>query len=537
MSKHVDSLAIVARAPLLGLLALPLVTSTAYAQQKDSPSVLQKVGAVLNGDDAAKKASEASPDDGLGLSPGTPAVASLPGGIGLAYGVKSADEKDFAFDFHGFLTMPLRLGLNTRAGVVTTQQHNNVIHAPPVVPDYPDSPDYTSIVPQPYTQLVFSYGNSIVTGTAMIKAWTATTAESFFDPTLQGGITDAFITFNVPRLPKNADLAIHVGAFSNRYGTMGEWDEGHYGTPLIGQTNGVGENIIARLGVGDVVLTLEHGFQGQLDKAPIGLTSDGWNGFADPNAGTGLVEHEHLGLTYRRQLTVGLHHMLAWTQDDRADQALTPDGTINVVGADVRFSASHLGHAYIGGSYTIANYASSVGRILSIMNTQGGLDLMRDYLGPNSNGNGQIATVGAEYGLSLSRLLFYPGDFDGKSRDVILSVFGILTHVSSADPQYNGAHMYKVGGEGTYTLLPWLAASLRLDYVSPNSNVSGREFGIVSPRLIFRTDWQARNQVVLQYSRFTYGSDPIVRSGYPAVDNPTLKPDKDMISLSASMWW
>ncbi len=532
MSKHVDSRAIVARAPLLAVLALPFVASTAYAQQ----SILQKVGAVLNGDDDAKKASEAPPDSGLGLSPGTPAVSTLPGATGPGSPVTAASEQDQAFDFHGFLTMPLRMGLNARSGYITTQQHTTVIHAPPVVPDYPDSPNYTSVVPQPYTQLAFTYGNSIVTGTAIIKAWTATTATSFFDPTLQGGITDAFVSFH-PHLPKNVDLAVNVGAFSNRYGTMGEYDEGHYGTPIIGQTNGVGENTILRVALGDVVLVAEHGFQGQLDKAPIGLTSDGWNGFADPNAGTSLVEHEHLGLTYRRQLTLGVHHMLAWTQDDRADQALTPDGSINVYGGDVRFSASHLGHAYLAGSYTVADNAVSVGRILSIMNTQGGLDMMRDYLGPNSGGNGKIFTLGGEYGLSLARLLFYPNDFDGRSRDVILSVFGIMSTVTSADPQFNGMRMYKFGGEGTYTLLPWLAAALRLDYVNPNTNIAGREFEIVSPRLIFRSDWQARNQVVLQYSRFNYGSNPIVRAGYPAVDDPGLKPDKDMISISASMWW
>jgi len=530
MSKHVN----VTRAPFLALLALPLVASTALAQQKDSQSIVEKV---FTGD--APKQSDSS-EFGLGmlgLSPGTPSVATLPGGVGPAYGVKPKDEQDQVFDYHGFITMPFRVGLNTRAGVVTTQQHNIVFHAPPVVPDYADSPNYTSIVPQPYAQLAFTYGNSIVTGTAIIKAWTATTAESFFDPSLQGGITDAFITFNLPNLAKNAHLEINVGAFSNRYGTMGEYDEGHYGTPLIGQTNGVGENIIGRLALGDWVLVVEQGFQGQLDSAPIGLTSDGSNGFADPNAGTALVEHEHIGFNYRRQLTAGLHHMVAWSQDDHANQGFTPDGSINVFGADMRFSASHLGHAYIGASYTVADNASTVGRILSIMNTQGGLDLMRDYLGSNSNGTGKILTVGGEYNLSLSRLLFYPRDFDGKSRDVVLSAFGILTNVTSADPHYNGDHKLKIGAEGTYTLLSWLAASARLDYVKPTSNFPGQEFGVVSPRLIFRSGWQSRNQVVLQYSHFTYGSSPLVRSGYPAVDDPTLKPDKDMISLSASMWW
>jgi hypothetical protein len=406
-----------------------------------------------------------------------------------------------------------------------------------VVPDYRDSFAYTSIVPQPYGQLAFSYGNSIVTGTAMIKAWTASTASSFFDPTLQAGITDAFITFNLPNLAKNAHFAVNVGAFSNRYGTMGEYDEGRYGTPIIGRTNGVGENVVARLALGDLVLAFEQGFQGQLDKPPVGLTSDGWNGFADPGTGTSLVMHEHIGIGYRRQLTLGLHHMRAWSQDDRAAQAFTPDGTITVLGADVRFSASHLGHAYLGASYTIADKARSVGRILEVMNTQGGPDLMRNYLGPNSGGTGKLVTIGAEYSVSLARLLLYPNDFDGKSRDIVLSAFGIYSHVASDDPNYDADHKVKFGAEGSYALFSWFAASARIDHVRPTMNVDGRDFTILSPRLIFRTDWQARNQVVIQYSRFIYNGDPIVRSGYPAVDDPGILPDENMISLSGSMWW
>src|SRR5579871_1700065 len=119
MSKHVDSRRTVARAPLLALFALPLVASTASAQQKDggnngqsSPSVgqtiLQKVSNFLNADDQVKKASEAPVDAGLGLLPGTPAVATLPGGV--TFGVKPKDEQGYGFDFHGFITMPLRLG-------------------------------------------------------------------------------------------------------------------------------------------------------------------------------------------------------------------------------------------------------------------------------------------------------------------------------------------------------------------------------------------------------------------------------------------
>jgi hypothetical protein len=66
---------------------------------------------------------------------------------------------------------------------------------------------------------------------------------------------------------------------------------------------------------------------------------------------------------------------------------------------------------------------------------------------------------------------------------------------------------------------------------------SDQTFSAISPRLIFRSKWQAHDQVVLQYTRFVYGDAVQVRSGYPATPDFTLSPDKDVISLSASMWW
>jgi len=519
--------------PVLAGLALLLVSGAALGQNKPAPNSAAadaEAGSSLEGDTAPG-------DVGLGLTPGTPQVGTLPGGTVPAYGQKAKDEQDYRFDFHGFLTMPLRIGLNNRAGTVTTEQKELVLHAPPVVPDYRDSFVYTGIVPEPYAQLAFSYGNSVVTGTAIIKARTASTAASFFDPPLQSGITDAFVTFNLPNLGKGMNLGINVGAFSNRYGTMGEYDEGHYGTPILGRTNGVGENVVARMALGDLVIAAEQGFQGQLDKPPVGLVADGWNDFADPNTGTGLVHHEHLGIGYRRQLTFGLHYLQAWSQDDRAAQALQPDGTITVVGADLRFSASHLGHFYVGGAYTDAENSRSVGRILEVLNTQGGPGLMRNYFGAESGGTGRLLTVASEYNLSLARLLLYPRHFDGNARDIVLSAFGMYTFVRSDDPAFDYVHKLKFGGEGTYALAPWFAASLRLDQVRPDTAKHEQTFSVISPRVIFRTDWQSRDQVVLQYSRFIYGDDVVVRSGYPAREDPTIAPDEHVVSLSASMWW
>jgi|HubBroStandDraft_6_1064221.scaffolds.fasta_scaffold23408_2 hypothetical protein len=479
-----------------------------------------------------------SPQPSLGLAPGTPQVGALPGGLTPAYGQAATDQQDWRFDFHGFLTMPLRAGINKRSGVVTTDQHELVLHAPPVVPDYIDSFTYTSIVPNPYAQLNFSYGNSVVTGTAIVLAETAVTAQSFFNPPSEAGIADAYLTFRLPNLIKQSHFEINVGIFSNRYGIMGEYDLGRYGTPVIAQINGDGENIIGQFVLGKrFLLDIEQGIQGQIDKPPAGLLPAGWNGFASQNVGSGFANHVHAGLGYMGIATLGAHYITAWTQDDRASQGTTPDGSIGVLGADLRLSLNHFGHLYVAAAKTHAENSGSVGGIIQVLNTTGGSGLMSDYFGPNSSGTGSLMTFAGQYDLSIGRLLRYPYGFKGDGPDIVMSLFGMQTHVSSNDPAYDNVTKRKYGLESSYAILPWLAASLRLDRVEPDARDATQTFTVVSPRLIFRTSWQAHDQVVLQYSHWFDGAGVVVRNGYPAVPDPSIHPDEDVISLSASMWW
>jgi hypothetical protein len=481
--------------------------------------------------------SDAKQDISLGLAPGTPQVGALPGGLTPAYGQRTADEGDWRFDFHGFITMPLRVGLNTRAGAATTDQHMDVLHAPPVVPDYRDSFTYTSVVPQPYAQLNFSYGNSVVTGNVIILSRTATTAATFYNPPEQSGISDAFVNFRLPNIARHLHVEANVGALTNRYGVMGEYDEGKYGTPAIARVNGVGENIIAKFGLGNAVVALEQGFQGQFDKFPADVLPAGWNGFANPNAGSGFVHHLHAGFGYLSTAAVGLHYLNAWTQDDRASQSNVPDGKLRVLGADVRLTTGNIGHAYFAASRTDATHVGSIGRILEIMNTGNGDGLIANYLGSQSGGTGTLTTFAAQYDVSVKSILKYPEVFAGDSRDVVLSLFAMQTRVVSPDPAVGEVTKSKFGAEGACSISSWFAADLRFDQVIPNGGDSTQAFSVVSPRLIFRSKWQSHDQVVLQYSRFIYGSGVLVRSGYPAVTDPTIRPDRDVLSLSASMWW
>ena len=60
---------------------------------------------------------------------------------------------------------------------------------------------------------------------------------------------------------------------------------------------------------------------------------------------------------------------------------------------------------------------------------------------------------------------------------------------------------------------------------------------ILTPRLIFRSDWNAQDQVVLQYSHYLNGNLVAVKNGYPPVRDLTIVPDEDVVSLIATMWW
>src|SRR4051812_32226297 len=69
----------------------------------------------------------------LGLSPDSPQVGALPGGVMPAFGSIPTGDQDWRFDFHGLATLPLRAGINTRANPAE-EQHKTVLHAPPGVP-------------------------------------------------------------------------------------------------------------------------------------------------------------------------------------------------------------------------------------------------------------------------------------------------------------------------------------------------------------------------------------------------------------------
>jgi hypothetical protein len=466
------------------------------------------------------------------MAPGEPQVRSAQPSVPI--GIAPSISKENVLDFHGYMLLPLRIGVLKRADP-NPGQTSTAIHAPPVIPQDFRSFEYTAVVPDPWVQLNFTYGNQVVAGTVVLSAETLQDADGIYNPPQQLGVNDAFIAVNLSE-PAGVPLEIKVGALTGRYGAMSAYDAGRYATPLIARTNLIGETITAAFDFDDLSLVIEQGLGGQIGSPPEGLVPAGWNGFADPNVGASFVNHLHGGLNYQDFAQLGLHYFTAWSQDDRVEQGLVPDGRINVYGADLRFTVDRFGHFYTGLARTDLTNAGSVSGVIEVLNARGGPEIIEEYLGPASQGDGALTTFGAQYDISVSRAV-YGERFLGRSPDLLVSLFGVGTKVASDDPEYDDVLKLKLGSELTYSVLSWLSLSGRYDHVRMDNDNSRAAFSVISPRILFHTDWQSRDEFALQYSRFTYGTDVVVKGGYPPERDPSISPDQDVFSLSGTIWW
>jgi hypothetical protein len=468
----------------------------------------------------------------LGLLPGEPMVPSA--APSMPFGIHPAESKELVLDFHGYLLLPMELGVHERLNPQLGQS-GTVLHTPPIIPQYPRGFEYTGVIPNPWGQLNFTYGNSTISATTIMGTGTFSFAQSWYDAVNQLGVYDAFLTVNLSKaigIPFEAN----VGALTGRYGAMGAYDAGRYGTPLIARTNMVGETLTAAYPAGKFKFLLEQGFGGQLASPPAGIVPAGWNGFVNPALGSTFINHVHGGVAYDKFFQLGLHYLTAWTQDDQRPGGLIPDGRITVVGADAHLSGQ-FGHLFLGVAHTQLINAGTVSGAIEVLNARGGgPDLIQGYLGPNSYGNGGLTTYGLQYDVSLSRALFGTL-YTGESPDVLISVFGIGTAVSSSDPKFDGVFKLKGGVEATYDFLPWLGVSERFDHVRLNNSDDRQAFSILSSRLLFHTGWKARNEIAIQYSYFIDGVNVYARTGYPPVVDPSYNPDLNVLSLIGTIWW
>jgi hypothetical protein len=467
----------------------------------------------------------------LGLSPEAPPIGGFL--TPMSQAATGTLNNMGQYSLHGFFRAPMILGLGARPDAMPGQSSINV-HAPPLVPDgnYVNWA-FTNNVTGPWAQLNFTFTAQRLAATVILAAYNLTDA-GWRNLTAQLGFNQAYVTLNLSGIVPRVHATWTVGAFSNGYGAGGIYDAGRYNTYLIGRTHTAGETLSATITLGKGWnLLVEHGFGVKLDVEPYTPPpSDPLLPYPGPaQQGTTMLNHAHLGLGYRHRLLLGFHYMEAWTQDARATPT-DPDGRIRVLGADLRLDGSVGGDAYLGVSHVTADHALPVSDAIEVIHSIGGWQLRDNYLGPNSNATGAITTVMLQQTLSVARILRRPNAFWGDGPDVLISVFGMANWVASADPMFDGVLKLKVGAEVTYVPKKWFGASFRWDSVFPDVSNHSEYFHEISPRLLFRTSFLSHEQIVLQYTRYFYGSS--VTPTYPF---QMLPPDSDVLQLSATVWF
>ncbi|HVX97994.1 MAG TPA: hypothetical protein VHK47_23970 [Polyangia bacterium] len=479
----------------------------------------------------------------LGLSPYAPLTPALPGGLTVPFAAPTVGD-DWVFNFWGYMSAALRVGEGTRLNP-TSQQYETTFHTFPRVVDAYGMFNGTNAPQGSWVDLTFEYGNNRVTAHVKMSTWKPTVGSDWVPLGSQNFFQQAYLTYKLPVGPVN--LKWNVGAFQNVYGGLGQYDVGRYNAAIIGNPFGLGETLTLQYDLdARHTLFLEDGFMGRLGKTPFGAPAVvSIDGAFNPSLPSAWVHHAHAGIARHGvvPLVLGLHYLYNFAQDERdqiddprtpfVDEGHRPDPNLTVLGADFRMIDNYLGNFAVAVSWADAHDAT----LLTGMNYFGaynGEQLTKRYLGPQGGGTGKMLVTGIEYNVALGRLLRYPVELSPNGPEVFASFFADFVTIDSKDPDYDGRKMWKAGTEWTWRWLSWLQISARYDHVAPNSKDLAESFDVISPKLLFKSDWLSHETVTLAYTHWFYGAH--THAEFPN-DFTRGQLDSTMYALTFGLWW
>jgi hypothetical protein len=479
-------------------------------------------------------------------------------------------------------------------------QSNTDLHSPRLADDQYLDPRFTRQWEKDWTEVFFNYGNSRMVGTVAFQAFGLTDAEhtSVDNLSSQLGIAQAWVTL----MPSVGKLRLNwkVGAFWDKFGMSGKYDAGKYDMYLFGRLHVMGQTLRAEYPVGGFTFKAIEGFGVKNEELEFTPITYGFPGYT-------LVGHVHGGVSYKKAIDVNAHYITAWAQDARITGPAgaqgepnagvlstnpgsggLPNGHIDVAGAEARITpGGAFGELYVGYSYLTAVQAEQVGPALEPIASLGGYSggtqiaaapttypgpvpgsnyygpngIMDNYLGscfkcmPNQIGTGSVNSFLVQYDFSfgtLVRKIQNPNSsFWGDGPEVTLNLFGLYQTVSSTDTSHwfplvgDGVKKLKYGADLIVTPLPWFAFGARADYVQPTSLDPSESFGVISPKVMFRSKYLSHEEITMQYSHYFYGVDvlpqppngPAASFANGTKEWPVYAPDPNVFGIKATMWW
>jgi len=490
---------------------------------------------------------------GLGMSLYTPAVPALPGGMTPGFAAPMPTE-DWTFSYSGFMSASLEVSVAKREEP-QAHQAETVLHTLPVIIDEYNSFTSTNARPGNWVAMNFSYGNDVVTSSISINTYNPTAPTNFWQVGSQYFINNMFLHFRVPEV-EGFRIGWTVGYFTNNYGTLGQYGGGLYTHAITGGPQGVGETVVIERDIGEgLTLVFEDGLMGNAGGKSPDNTVQGGGDEGDPQWASSLTHHAHLGIIRggATQWQAQIHYMNTWSQDDRlqrnpelnpmenpadlpttreVDESYVKDGRLTVLGADAKMISSGLGVLGVGVSYIDGHYAFP----LRGVTTFGGDPerLTNSWWGVTTGGTGKLLIGGISYTMSLARMLLYPEPFSGQAPDIVLTAGAAFGRTTSTEAEYDGRVRHKYGIDAIYTVLPWLGFGLRADRVVPSSKNDKQTFHVLAPRILFKTDWNSRENITLSYVKWFLGPESHL-DGLSSRSSELI--DDQMFTLNFNMWF
>jgi hypothetical protein len=490
---------------------------------------------------------------GLGMSPYTPQVPGLPSGFTPGFSAPMPLE-DWTFTFNGFMSASLEVSTAEREDPQPNQSRT-VLHTLPVIIDEYNSFTSTNARPGNWVNLNFSYGNQIVTSSVSINTYNPSTPTSFWQIGSQYFINNMFLRFRVPEF-EGFRVNWNVGYFTNNYGALGQYGGGLYTHAITGGPQGVGETVVVERDIADgLTLVFEDGLMGNAGgHNPNDVVAYGGNE-GDPQWASSLTHHAHLGLVSGGSTTwqAQAHYMVTWAQDDRLqrnpelhpeqapadipttreiDESYVRDGRLTVVGIDAKMTSQTYGVLGLGMAYIDGHYAFPLRGVTTFAGEPD--RITNSWWGVSTGGTGTLLLGGISYTFSIARLLLAPEPFSGQAPDIVITAGATFGRTTSAEAAYDGRVRHKYGVDALYTVLPWLGFGLRADRVVPSSKEPEQTFHVLAPRILFKTDWNSRENITLGYVKWFFGKESHL-DGLSQRASELI--DDQMFTLNFNMWF
>jgi hypothetical protein len=477
---------------------------------------------------------------GLGLSPEAPPGPPAPGGRAPSFGSPMPDD-DWTFGISGRISGYQMVGFGRPSSTAPSESEGVILHAPPVT--------YAT----PYwagaaLTLNFIYGNPRVSANVSFNGnITDQTRRGYHMSNTGPDIVTAYLAYTPEPLGR-MQLRFKVGAFRENYGGPGEWGWGVNG-PLLG-VKGYGESMSGEMPLtANTQLLIGQGVM-VTPSVPEDFVRGDALGWVETGRST-WVHHWHAGLSFRNQYVVKVHAASALGTDKR-DILTTPldangvpsvdsetleplpnqarDGHMNAYVLELRGVFDPFGQLGISTGYWDFKNAETVhdGIFWGIGWTAGGREMVNNFVGPDSGGNGKLGAISAEYSFSIARMLWHPRAFDGRAPDIRVKLGAILYRtLQSDDTAFDQTSGYQLNPQAEYQMLKWFALNLR--YQDSNRQYyNGRfRYAHLTTALVFKRDWQSLDRIELAYSRMFY-SDLVD-------NNPAAPMDRDIVTLGAVM--